>query len=318
MTFKSILAGLALFCVAFTAAAQYPDRPVKIINPFSVGGSGDAVQRLIATKLTESTGKTFIVDNKVGATGRIGYDFVAKSAPDGYTLVAGDATYTILPGLYGKLPWDPARDLIPITVYARTPFVLVVRPNARFKTFKDMVQYAKANPGKVTFGSAGTGSINQLVMEVVAREAHVTLSHVPYKGMGEALNGLLSGSVDVIATGVPTAIGQIKGGKLVPLALTAEKRWPATPDVPTLHEVGVNYATYSWMGLMSPNGTPQHVVDYLYQNIQKVLQDPSTRSALDAQGFEASGMPTAEFARMLRDDTKRWTEVIRTSKITAE
>jgi tripartite-type tricarboxylate transporter receptor subunit TctC len=318
MNFKSFLAGFALIGAALTAAAQYPDRPVKIINPFSVGGSGDAAQRLFATKLTASTGKTFIVDNKVGATGRIGYDFVAKSPPDGYTLVAGDATYTVLPGLYGKLPWDPANDLVPITVYARTPFVLVVGPNSRFKTFKELVQYAKGNPGKVTFGSAGTGSINHLVMEVVAREAHVTMSHIPYKGMGEALNGLLSGSVDVIATGVPTAIGQIKGGKLNPLALTGDKRWPATPDVPTLQEVGINYATYSWFGLMAPKGTPQPVLDYLYQNVQKVLQDPTTKTALDSQGLEGSGMPPSEFARMLRDDTRRWTEVIRAAKVTAE
>lgn len=319
MTFKQFLALIALSVTALSASAQYPDRPVKIINPFSVGGSGDAMQRLFSSKLAERTGKAFIVENKVGATGRIGYDFVAKSAPDGYTLVAGDATYTILPGLYGsKLTWDPANDLVPVTVYARTPFLLVVAPNSRFKTFKDLIQYAKVNPEKVAFGSAGSGSINHLVMEVVSREAKVNLTHIPYKGMGEALNGLLSGSVDVIATGVPTAIAQIKGGKVLPLVLTAEKRWPATPDVPTLQELGVNYATYSWFGMMAPKGTPKTVIDYLQQNVVKVLEDPATKPALEVQGVEGVGMSPTDFARMLRDDTKQWTETIRAAKVTVD
>lgn len=318
MKAKNLFTALALVLSSFAALAQYPDRPIKIINPFSVGGSGDTMQRLMASKLTEKTGKTFIVENKVGATGRIGYDAVAKSAPDGYTVVAGDATYTILPGLYGKLPWDPSVDLVPVTIYARTPFVLVVAPNSRFKSIKDMIQFAKANPGKVAFGSAGSGSINHLVMEVLSRESQITMNHIPYKGMGDALNGLLSGSIDVIATGVPTAIGQIKGGKVLPMALTAQKRWPALPDVPTLQEVGIDYATYSWFGMLAPKGTPKTVIDYLYQSVVKVLEDPTTKSALDAQGVEGVGNTPVEFGRMLREDTKRWTDTVRTAKITVD
>ncbi|WP_354683054.1 tripartite tricarboxylate transporter substrate binding protein [Cupriavidus necator] len=314
---QALVAGLALVTAAASASAEYPDKPVRIINPFSVGGTGDTIQRLFATKLSERTGKSFIVENKTGASGRIGYEAVAKSPADGYTLVATDVTYTILPGLYGKLPWDPAADLVPVTVLARAPFVFVVNPNARFKTLEELIKYAKANPGKVNFGSAGAGSVNHLVMELFAKEAHISLTHIPYKGMGEALTGLMSNSVDIIATGVPTAINHIKSGKLLALALTAQKRWPATPDVPTLTERGVNVVSYSWMGLMAPKGTPKPVVDYLYGNVVKLIQDPSTKPLLDAQGVEPSGMAPAEFARLLRDDTKRWTEVVRAANITA-
>lgn len=144
------------------------------------------------------------------------------------------------------------------------------------------------------------------------------MNHIPYKGMGDALNGLLSGSVDGIATGVPTAIGQIKGGKVLPMALTAQKRWPALPDVPTLQEVGIDYATYSWFGMLAPKGTPKAVIDYLHQSVVKVLEDPATKPALDAQGVEGVGNTPADFARMLRDDTKRWTDTIKAAKITAD
>jgi tripartite-type tricarboxylate transporter receptor subunit TctC len=320
MKFTRFFAGLGVLAsMSITVAhAQYPERPVKIINPFSVGGSGDAMQRLFAQKLTERTGKTFYVDNKVGASGRIGYDAVAKSPGDGYTLAAADATYTILPALYGKLPWNPATDLLPVTVYARTPFVLVVNPQSKFKSFKDLVQYAKANPGKINFGSAGIGSINHLVMEVVAREAGVTMTHVPYKGMGEALNGVMSNAVDVIATGLPTAINPIKAGKAIPLGLTAQQRWPTLTNVPTLSEQGINVVTYSWFGMMAPKGTPKPVIDYLHQQVVKAIQDPSMKEPMDLQGVEPSGMSPAEFAKMLSEDTKQWTETVRAAKITVE
>lgn len=319
MRLRSLLSALALLAATLaSAAAEYPDRPVKIINPFSVGGSGDIMQRLFAQKLSERTGKTFLVENKTGASGRIGYDAVAKSTGDGYTLVASDATYTILPGLYGKLPWDPAADLIPITMYARAPFVLVVQPQSRFKSLKDLLQFAKSNPGKVNFGSAGAGSINHLVMEMVAREAGVTITHIPYKGMGDALNGLLGGSIDVMATGMPTVIGHIKSGKVLPLGHTGQKRWYATPDVPTVAEQGVDVVTYTWFGLMAPKGTPKPVVDYLHQNVVKLLEDPAMKPVLETQGVEGSGMSPTEFGRMLREDTRRWADIVRTGKITAE
>ncbi|MES2979873.1 MAG: tripartite tricarboxylate transporter substrate binding protein [Pseudomonadota bacterium] len=318
MNVKKTLASLMLGLIAFAASAQYPDRVVKVINPFAVGGSGDIMQRLFASKLTERTGKTFIVENKTGAAGRIGYEAVAKSPADGHTLVATDAGYTVLPGLYGKLPWDPANDLVPVTIYARTPFVLVVPPNSPFKTLADLLKYAKANPGKVNFGSAGGGSINHLVMEMVSREANVQMTHIPYKSMGESLAGMLSGSLDVMATGVPTVLGQIKAGKVIPLALTADKRWFAAPGIPTLTEQGINFSTYSWFGLMAPKDTPKPVIDYLHSNILKMLDDPAMKPTLDQQGVETSGMPPAEMAKVIREDTRRWTEIIRVAKITAD
>ena len=318
MKFARFVAGVVLSVAVGSASAQYPDKPIKVVNPYSPGGFGDTMQRIFATKMQEKSGKSIIVENKTGAGGRIGYDAVAKSAPDGYTFVGTDAGYTTLPGLFPKLPWDPAVDLVPVTIYVRTPFVLVANPKAKFKTLKEMLEYAKKNPGDVKYGSAGNGGINHLVMAMIENEAGVKLLHVPYKGMGEAVTGVMSGDIDVIATGTSTAVGPIKTGKVVPLAHTGDKRWPAIPEVPTLTELGVPVATYSWSGVMAPKGTPKAAIDFIYQNSQKVLQDPATKPTLDQQGVEAVGMSPEDMAKLIRDDTKRWTETIKAANIKVE
>jgi tripartite-type tricarboxylate transporter receptor subunit TctC len=314
-----LLLALLLVASSIALAADYPSKPVKIIVPFAVGGTGDIVARIIALTMGKDTGVAFVVENKTGAGGRIGYESGAKSPGDGYTLVATDATYTMLPGLYGSLNWDQANDLVPVTISAQAPFVVIVGPDAKAKTLRELLAYAKANPGKITYGSAGIGSVNHIVTELFKREAGIDITHVPYKGMGEAMTGLLSGTVDMIITALPTAIPHIKSGKAVPLAVTSAKRSAALPDVPTVAESGVpRYVAGNWFGLTAPKGTPKEAIDYIHREVVKALASPEVKERLAAQGAEPSGITPQEMGKMLADDTKRWTAVITSAGIKAE
>jgi tripartite-type tricarboxylate transporter receptor subunit TctC len=314
-----LLAALALGALATVASGEYPDKPVKVIVPFAVGGTGDIVARLITTKIGEQTGKVFIVENRTGAGGRIGYEAAAKSPGDGYTLAATDATYTMLPGLYDTLGWNQATDLVPITISADAPFVVIVGPGTNVKTLSQLLERAKANPGKITFGSAGVGSVNHIATELFKREAKVDLLHVPYKGMGDAMTGLLTGTVDLIITAMPTAIPHIKSGKAIALAVTSAQRSPALPDVPTVREAGVpTYVAGNWFGLTAPKGTPAEAIAWVRAEVLKALASPEVKERLAAQGAQPSGISPEAFGNQLRDDTKRWTEVIRAAGIKAE
>jgi tripartite-type tricarboxylate transporter receptor subunit TctC len=312
------IAGLLLLAGGACAFAQYPERPVKIVFPFAAGGSGDNIHRLFAQKLSERTGKPFVVENKTGAGGRIAYDAVAKSRPDGYTLVGVDPGYAVLRALYGKLSWDHANDLVPVTMYARTPFAIVVSPQSRFKTMRELLEYAQANPGKLTFGTPGTGSIGHVVFETMLREAKVTMTHVPYRGGSEALAAVMGNSIDLMVTGAPTITGHMKSGRVTVLAVTSQERWAAGETVPTLVEQGVNVVSYLWVGLMAPKGTPQPVIDYLHRQVVAILQDPAMKDALQAQGVQGAGLPAVEVGRQLREDGKVWEDVVRAAKISTD
>ena len=204
-------------------------RPTRIVVPFAVGGASDTYTRLVSQKVTEQTGKTIVVENRTGAGGRISFDYVAKSAPDGATIALIDATYAMLPGLFPVLPWDINGDLIPVVMIAQTPFILLVRADGPFKTFADLIAYARANPGKLNYGSAGVGSVNHIVTERFRSDAKIDITHIPYKGMSEASVGLLSGNVDLIIAASPTALTQIQGGKVRPLIVTTPTRSPVLP-----------------------------------------------------------------------------------------
>jgi tripartite-type tricarboxylate transporter receptor subunit TctC len=314
-----LLFALLLVASALAVAAEYPSKPVKIIVPFAVGGTGDIVARIIALTMGKDTGAAFIVENRTGAGGRIGYEAGARSPGDGYTFVATDATYTMLPGLYGKLNWDQASDLVPVTISAQAPFVVIVGPDAKAKTLPELLAYAKANPGKITYGSAGIGSVNHIVTELFKREAGVDITHVPYKGMGEAMTGMLSGTVDLLITALPTAIPHIKSGKVHPLAVTSAKRSSALPDVPTVAESGVpGFLAGNWFGLTAPKGTPREAIDYIHREVVKALASPDVKERLAAQGAEGSGISPQEMGKLLVEDTKRWTNVIHSAGIKAE
>jgi tripartite-type tricarboxylate transporter receptor subunit TctC len=318
MKLPRIFATLVLAAVATASVAQYPARPVRIIVPFAVGGTSDIAARIVAQKVSEQTSRSFVVENRTGAAGRIGYEAVAKSAGDGYTLAVTDTTYTMLPSLYANLPWDAENDLIAVTIFVQAPFVIIASPNAKAATLSELLAQARANPVKINYGSAGIGSVNHVVTEVFMREAHVEFTHVPYKGMGDALTGMLTGSVEVLITAMPTAVGQIKSGKVLALAVTSAKRSAALPDVPSVTETGVPFVASNWFGLTAPKGTPRETIDYLHREVVKVLLLPDVKERFAAQGAETSGISPDAFGKIMREDAKRWGDVIRATGIKAE
>jgi tripartite-type tricarboxylate transporter receptor subunit TctC len=308
-----------LALLAGRAAAQYPAKPVRILVPFAAGGVTDIVTRVVAQRLGADSGGVFIVENKTGAAGRIAYETGAKSAADGYTLTALDSAYSVLPAIYASLPWDHANDLVPITISAQMPFVVVVRAEAKIGTLSELIARAKASPGKINYGSAGVGGANHVVTEFFKRLAGVDLTHVPFRGMGEAITGLMGGTVDVIITALPTAMSNMKSGRIAPLAVTSRERSKVLPNVPTAVEAGVpGFVAANWVGLTAPRGTPQGVLDWLYGGVVKALSAPDVKERLDALGAETSGISPAEFAQVLRDDAKRWAEVVHAAGIKAE
>src|SRR6267378_3532191 len=289
--------------LATTAAAQYPAKPVRILVPFAAGGVTDIVTRVVAQRMGAGSGGVFIVENKTGAGGRIAYEAGAKSAGDGYTLVAVDGAYPVLPAMYASLPWDYASDLVPITISA----------------LAELLAQAKASPAKINYGSAGVGGANHVVTELFKRSAGIDLTHVPFRGMGDAMTGLMTGSVDVLITALPTAMSNLKGGRIVPLAVTSRERSKVLPGVPTASEAGVpGFVASNWVGLTAPKGTPRNVIDWLHGEVVRALSAADVKERFDALGAEPSGINPEEFAQVLRDDARRWAEVIRAAGIKAE
>jgi len=305
--------------IAVPSAAQYPDKPVKIVVPFAPGGTSDFVARITALKLQELTGKAFVVENRLGASGRTGYVSVAKSEGDGYTLVASDTSYAMLAGLFAKLDWAHETDLVPITVTASTPVVVVAHPSTGFKSLKGLIDYAKANPGKLNYGSGGRGSSTHLAAELLKSMAGVDMVHVAFKGAGDAVNGVLSNSVQVLIAAPPTVLGHVQGGSLTGLAISSPERLVALPDVPTTKEAGLPaYNVSNWFGLMAPKGTPPAVLAYLQQNVEKVLTQADVKERLLAQGAWPVGNSPADAAKHVRSETELWSRVIREAKIEAQ
>lgn len=321
MTVRATRATVLALAAAFSAStvlAQYPERPVRIINPYGPGGSGDTIQRLMAQRLSQRTGKTFIVELKPGASGRITYDYVAKSAADGYTLAALDPGYSILPALYSKLSWNPAEDLIPITMFARTPHAVVAGAQSKFGSVSEIVAYARAHPGKVTFGHSGAGTTGFVLMQQLMREAQIRLTDVPYKNGADALAAVLSGSIDLMVTGAPTVIPFLNEGRVRVVGLTSEQRWPGMDSVPTLAEQGFNVVNYLWFGLMAPKGVSPAVIDYLYTQSAAVLDEPGVKQALLAQAAQPVGMPPQELQRLMRMNATNWAQLLQDAGIKAE
>jgi len=307
---------LGLFSLA--ASAQTASRPLRILVPFSAGGASDTYTRIAALKIAEQTGKSFVVENRTGAGGRIAWEAAAKSAPDGTTAALIDATYPMLPGLYEKLPWDVAGDLVPAAMIVQTPFVIIVNAGSKLGSLSALIAEARARPGKLNFGSAGIGSVNHVVSELFKVNARVNLTHIPYKGMSDASVALQAGQIDLIIAASPTALGPIKGGKARGLAVSTAQRSAAFPGVPTALEQGVDYVVTNWFGFAFPKGTPKEAVNALRDDIVRALAAPDVREKLAAQGAEPSNFTPEEFARFLKEDTRRWTEVIRASGIKVE
>jgi tripartite-type tricarboxylate transporter receptor subunit TctC len=283
---------------------------VKIVVPYPPGGAVDVVTRKMAAKLQEQTGQTFLVENKAGATGTIGLSQVAQSPADGYTLAANDTTYALLPHIFRKLPFDHAHDLMPIGAFVFAPMGVVVKGDSRFKTLGDLVTAAKAEPGKVTYGTGGAGTTPHFVSEAMGIAAGARFMHIPFKGAGEATLGMLSGTVDFQVASTPGVMGNVKGGKARLLAVSGNKRLAALPDVPTFAEAGVKFdGLINFTGLWAPKGTPQAVVDRLQKEIAAAMASPDMKAFAEGLASEPGYWDAQTFAKDLRERTAYWGKV---------
>jgi tripartite-type tricarboxylate transporter receptor subunit TctC len=304
---------LALLGVAAPGvlAQNYPAHAIKLVVPSSPGGGTDIVGRILAQKLSEQLGQQVVVDNRAGAGTIIGNDAVAKSAPDGYTLLMGLSTLAINPSMYAKLPYDALRDFAPISQAVSSPNILTLHPSVPAKTVKELIALAKARPGSLTFGSAGMGTSPHLSGELFKTLARIDMVHVPFKGSGQSVISQLAGEIAANFPSVPTAMPYIKAGRLRGLGVTTLKRAQALPDVPSIAEAGLpGYEATQWFGLLAPAGTPRSIVDRLYQESSRALRSADVKERMTAEGLEVVGGTPEEFAAYIRSETDKWTKVI--------
>ncbi|MGZ5126877.1 MAG: Bug family tripartite tricarboxylate transporter substrate binding protein [Burkholderiales bacterium] len=306
---------LALSASAATYAQTYPTKPVRIIVPFPPGGGTDIAARAVGQKLTDALGQTFIVDNRSGASGTIGSEAAAKAPPDGYTLgMAASSTHGAAPALYPKLGYDPLKDFAPVTLVVTTPFVVVVHPALPVKNVNELIALAKAQPGKLNYGSAGNGSSSQLTVEMFDLMAHVKTTHVPYKGAGPALVDLMGGQVDFMINDMSSLLGHVNAGKLRALAVTSSKRNPRL-NVPALAETVPGYEAEAWYGLLAPAKTSPAIVSKLHEEIVKALRTTDLSDRLKAQGLDPVGSTPQEFLSYMQRDIAKWTKVVKAAGV---
>ena len=318
------LAPAALMAVAFihagAANAQaYPTKPIRLIVPQSAGGSTDLVARPLAQKLTEAFKQAIVIDNRTGAGSTIGSDLVAKAAPDGYTLLAVAASFSMSPSLYKNLPFDPIRDFAPITQLSAFPNILVVHPSLPVKSVKELIAYAKARPGQLNFGSSGVATGTHLSMEQLMYLTGIKMVHVPYKGGAPGVNALLGGEVQVNFATISTALPFVKAGRLRALAVSTARRSASAPEVPTIAESGIpGYDYASWIGLLAPAKTPQPIIALLNAESVKAIHAPDLKVILDVEASEPIGNSPEQFAAILKTEVARWAKVVKAAGIKAD
>jgi len=322
-TYAAVVLGVAALAATHGAiaadAAAWPSQPVKLVVPWAAGGTVDFSARQLAQQLSTQTGNTFLVENKPGAGGTIGTNYVAKASPDGYTVLVFEASYATLPGLYAKLPWDHAKDLAPVGGIISTPMALVVPRNSPFNSVRDLIDYAHSHPGKLNFGSGGYGSTPHMTAEVFKRDAKVDITHIPYKGGGEALLAVMSGNADLLFTAVPTALPHVGQGKIKILALSGAHRLKALPDIPTVAESGVpGFVVDNWYGVAVPRGTPAAIIDKLHGMLGQAFADRAMAERFVQQGAEITLSTPQQFGKLVQAETQRWTEVSRAAGLKPE
>jgi tripartite-type tricarboxylate transporter receptor subunit TctC len=317
---RSIAAGLAFSLCALSVLAQdYPTRPVRIVIPLSPGGTTDVPGRIVAQKLSEALGQQFFVENRAGAGGTIGSDFVAKSKPDGYTLLLTASPHVIAPHVYKTVPYDALADFAPVIRIASGPYVLVVHPSLGVNSVKELIALAKKEPGKIDFASSGNGGAQHLVTELFMYMTGIKLNHVPYKGSGPAQQDLMSGIIKVSFVGTPIAIPHMKSGRLKALGVSTAKRSPEIPEVPTIAEAGVpGYEAIVWIGMLAPAGTPREIVAKLNGEIGKLIRTDDVKRLLAPTGMEPDPDTPAQFGAYLKADYDKWGKVVRDSGATVQ
>ena len=320
---KRLLMGAAL--VAMHAGEQvlaqaYPVRPVRVIVPFPPGQATDVIARLVTQKMGESLGKTFPVENRGGAGGIIGVEAVARSAPDGYTLlVTGSGTMVINQSLYARLPYDSLKDFEPISMLGLIPLVVVANNNMPVRSIRDLIALAKSRPGEITYASSGPGTAQHLAMELFRDKSGTSLTHVPYKGSGPALSDLIGGQVALMFDTVATALPQIQAGKLRPLAVSIAKRSVVLPDVPTMAEAGLKgFEAFGWSAMFAPAGTPREIVQKLSAESLRILNQPDIRERIVTLGFEYAPMNPEELTQFMKSEIAKWAQAVKLANIRLE
>jgi tripartite-type tricarboxylate transporter receptor subunit TctC len=314
----AILLGLTASATTLAQTADnYPNRSITMVVAFPAAGTTDILARLIGQKLTEKFKQTVVIENRPGAGGNIGTAYVAKAPPDGYTIMMGTiGTQSINPSLYKKMPYDAAKDFVPITRAAMVPNLLVVNKDAPFNTLPEMMAYEKANPGKLTYGSSGNGTTLHLSGELFNLMAGSKITHIPYKGSTPAVADLMGGQISMIFDNMPSVIQQVKSGRLKALAVTSAQRNPQLPEIPTIQEMGVaGYEVWSWFGLLAPAATPQPIVDKLNASIVEIIKQPDVQAKIIELGAVPVPETSAEFGAFIAAETLKWAKVIKEANI---
>ncbi|CAN7420959.1 tripartite tricarboxylate transporter substrate binding protein [Bradyrhizobium sp. LjRoot220] len=316
---RAILVAFGALLFGSAASSQdYPSRPVKIVVPFPAGGSNDIIARIVAQKLNERTGQTFLIENRAGAGGNIGADAVATSEPDGYTLLlTAPPPLTINAALYKNLPYDPATAFAPIALVATVPIVLAVHPSIRASNVRDLIALAKAKPGTITFGSSGNGSTNHLAGELLKSMTGINIVHLPYRGAAPAMKDLIAGHIPMMFDNIPAVLPQVQSKTIKVIAVAGAARASALPDVPTVAESGVpGFEASAWFALVAPAKTPAPVLAKLASEVEAILRMPEVQKRFTELGAEPASISGAAFARFLADETAKWTKIIQSSGAT--
>ncbi len=316
---NALLALLAMFS-SMVLAQPYPSKPVRVVIPYPAGSTPDIVGRTVSDRLQKALGQPFVVENRTGAAGNIGTDLVAKAAPDGHTLlVAINGPVAVNKHLYKNMPFDPDRDLLPISLLASAPQMLVVTPTVPAESFKAFIDYAKRNPGRISYGSVGGGSASHLTMELLKNATGVFMVHIPYRGFPPAVTDMLAGNIDAMFAIVPAVLPQVRAGKMKALAVTALKRNALAPEIPSVAELGLpQLESLAWIGLLAPAGTSRDIVSRLSAETMRGMRTTETREALGKQGFDVVASSPEEFSRWIRVESDKWGKIIRTSGATPD
>lgn len=307
-----------IFAIPLSFAQEYPNKPIKIVIPFPPGGGADVLMRPLSKRLSELLGQTIVLDNKPGANGNIGADYVAKSTPDGYTLLLGNSSLPISAALYSQLPFDPVKDLTPIALMVNTPSVLVANPKFKAKNITELIELAKLEPGKINYSSAGIGSTPHLGMELLGNLTGTKFTHIPYKGGGPAVSALLANEVDVLITNTSTVLAQVQAGKLTPLGTTTLKRTPILASVATISETVPGFELNTWYGIFGPTGVPKNIIQRVNQAFFQCLNTPEIKQQLIALAYDPDPGSAEILSALLKKDIANWANIVKLTGIKAE